>query len=187
MYLQERVKWRCLKRSGEGAGSGPHDGSQQSPPGVEAPKRQPQSRLNHSFARTFAHSLLHGHSNTRTIIAPVTELLHKPLTTGKLWNSLPLSVFPPAYDLLFQNRSVKTPLILNWTSFHVYISPIVLFAGSGDKRDFFSYLIYFSLSHCPFNVKKKKKSMLTSGRVSVVFTLKLITSFELSYWGKVLR
>ena len=38
---------------------------------------------------------------------------------------------------------------------HVYISPTVLFTGSGDKRDFFSYLIYFSLSQYPFNVKKK--------------------------------
>ena len=44
--------------------------------------------------------------------ARVNQCLHSFIPyTGKLWNSLPLSVFLPAYDLNFQKRSVKTHLM----------------------------------------------------------------------------
>ena len=57
--------------------------------------------------------------------------------TGQLWNSLPMSVFPPANDLIFffQKRSVKTPLMLTGPSPPAFISPTILFTGSGDKPD----------------------------------------------------
>ena len=75
--------------------------------------------------------------------ARVNQYLHSFISyTVKLWNSLTLSVFPPVYDLnSFQKRSVKTPLMLTETPLLAFISPTVLFTGSGDKRDFFNVFV----------------------------------------------
>merc|ERR1712035_143430 len=46
--------------------------------------------------------------------ARVNQHLHSFIPfTGKLWDSLPESLFPPAYDL----HSFKAPLLLNWPLF----------------------------------------------------------------------
>ncbi len=42
--------------------------------------------------------------------------------TGKLWNDLPLSVFPPAYDLnSFRRRASQTSLLMNLVSFRTLL------------------------------------------------------------------
>ena len=49
--------------------------------------------------------------------ARVNQYLHSFIPcTGKPWNSLPLSVFPPAYDLNSFKRGVSRHLTLSWTS-----------------------------------------------------------------------
>ena len=67
--------------------------------------------------------------------AIVNQYLHSFIPyTGKLWNSLPRSVFPPVCDLnSFKMYIGPLPL--------ASISPTVLFTDSGDKPDFF--LTYF--------------------------------------------
>ena len=88
--------------------------------------------------------------------ARVNQYLHSFIPyTDKLWNSLPLSVFSPSYDLNSFKKGVSRPFTLNWIFPHVYISPTLLFTGSGDKWDFFFYLFLFSLGQYPFNVKNK--------------------------------
>ena len=57
--------------------------------------------------------------------------------TGTLWTSLPLSVFPPVYDLNSFKREVLRHLSHKIGSRnHASIYPTVLFTGSGDKLDF---------------------------------------------------
>merc|ERR1711980_84937 len=73
--------------------------------------------------------------------------------TGKLWNSLPKSIFPPAYDLLLQKRSVKAPLLLNWPLFGYLL---LIYRGRQLQRAFFS-LLFLSLAAYP-QMKKKNKN-----------------------------
>ena len=71
--------------------------------------------------------------------AKVNQYLHSLIPyTGKLKNSLPLFVFPPVYDLNSFIRGVSRHLSYQiGLPSHVYISPTVLFTGSGDKRNIF--------------------------------------------------
>ena len=72
--------------------------------------------------------------------ARVNQNLHSFIPdTGKLWNSLPLSVFPPAYDVnSFTSRHIMTPLILSWTSTPwLYFSYCTLLQDLATSGNFF--------------------------------------------------
>ena len=59
------------------------------------------------------------------------------LYTGKLWNSSFVCFSTCLWLELFQKRSVKTPLMLNWTSIPCFYFRTALSTGVGDKRDYF--------------------------------------------------
>ena len=85
--------------------------------------------------------------------AKVNQYLHSFLPyTGKLWNSLPLSVFPPAYDLNSFKRGVQDSSHAK-VDFHLLALFLILL-----KSRIFSNLFLFALGRTPFNVKKKKKT-----------------------------
>ena len=108
--------------------------------------------------------------------ARVNQYLHSFIPyINKLWNSLPLSVFPPAYDLNSFKRGVSRHFSHKiGLPLHVYISPNVLCTGSGDKRNFFLTYFCFSLSQYSFNVQKKKKLLAVSDMYFIIAQLYFI-------------
>ncbi len=59
------------------------------------------------------------------------------ILTGKLWNDLPLSVFPFAYDLNSFKRSVRIFILLKWPLFR---TTLFSFTGAGSSGLFFFLL-----------------------------------------------
>merc|ERR1712035_212357 len=94
---------------------------------------------------TYSHPFSVQLSNAR-----VNQHLHSFIPfTGKLWNSLPESIFLPAYDLrLLQKRSVKAPPLLNWPLFGNLI-----YRGQQPQQSFFP--CFFTLGSMPSNEGKK--------------------------------
>ena len=62
--------------------------------------------------------------------------------TGKLWNSLTMSIFPPSCDLNFLKRSIETSLIPIWT-----FTPCLYFSYCPLYRQ-----VFFSMFVCPIPV-----------------------------------
>ena len=82
--------------------------------------------------------------------ARVNQYFHSFISyTGNLWNSLPVSVFPPAYDLN-SFESVNTPLML--TGSPPFASFLVLFSRTSSRWDSMplkcSYIILIIFPNC---------------------------------------
>ncbi len=95
--------------------------------------------------------------------ARVNQYFHSSIpSTGKLWNSLPLSVFPPAYDLDVFKRGVSRHLVNSlWASFWISFS---LLWRQRESGIFFPFLFY-ALDAASFSRKKKKKKKNGAGSI----------------------
>ena len=84
----------------------------------------------------------------------VNQYLHSFIPyTGKLWNFLPLSVFPPAYDLNSFKRGVSNvKLELHSLLLFLLLPSLQVLTTSG----IFFIVFLFTLRQCPFNVQKNK-------------------------------
>ena len=80
--------------------------------------------------------------------AGVNQYLHSFIPyTGKLWNSLPLSIFPPVYDLNSFKRECQYTSNVNWTSNPCfYFSCCLLYRFWRQAGGFFLLLLLLSIT-----------------------------------------
>ncbi len=112
------------------------------PPPLARPRRTPLS--------TFAHPY-----SFQTPYARVNQYLHSFIPfTGQLWNRLPVSVFPPSYDLQYFKREVSRQLASSsWLRFLIFL----LFLGAVFLRAFFFIFFVVPLSSLLCYKKKMKE------------------------------